>query len=668
MAMRWLLLLNLLVLLGLTTWTTRGVSAQTDYTEPYRPQYHFSASVGWLGDPNGMIRYNNLYHVFWWGHAVSPDLVHWEEQPRPMVGGDGSFDYFSGSVVVDEQNTAGFAQGDDVPLIAIYTMHDRATEEEAQGLSISHDATIFEYFDGNPVLDTGEQFFRDPQVWWDEENQRWLMVIALPARHKVSFYASPDLQHWEHLSDFGPVGARSEWWEVPDLFQLPVDGDPNNTRWVLLCGRGPNTVQYFIGDWDGTQFTLDPEANGYLLRGDGLPGTIFADFEAGLPDGWTVNGDAINVGDTLNLGLYRVTGLLGTRFLSTFIPAAPLGFTGQSTITSTMFTIEHSAINFLLAGGDYDEQAVVNLLVNGEVVRSATGAGDYLMRWVGWDVAEFNGQTAQIQIVDAVTAADAGFLNVDHILFSDVLMETGREHANWLDYGPDYYAVRAYRDYDGIEDRTVLMGWLGNWEYARWVPTTWGKGVLALPREIELRSTAGGLRIFQRPIPAFAALRGDPVEVATVALDGARPLTEFTPTRNTYEIDAEFAVTDPQARFGLRLAVAGRQSLTVGYDARTGNLFLDRTRPENGSVIPDFAKYVIAPLLPQAGVIRLHIYVDQSSVEVFANDGEVSLSAVMFPTATSTGIELFAEGGQAQLTRLQAWELASIWGNNPSAG
>jgi sucrose-6-phosphate hydrolase SacC (GH32 family) len=656
--MRGLLLVNVLVLLGLTAYV---VSAQTDYTEPYRPQYHFSASTGWLGDPNGMIRYNDLYHVFWWGHATSPDLVHWTEQRYPMAGADGSFDYFSGSVVVDEQNTSGLAQGESAPLIAIYTMHERATEAEAQGLSVSQDGITFEYFDGNPVLDTPEAVFRDPQVWWDADHQRWLMIIALPERHRVRFYASPDLQTWEHLSDFGPVGARANWWEVPDLIQVSVAGDPNTKRWVLMCGMGPNSVQYFVGNWDGTQFILDPEANGYLLRGDGLPGTVFADFEAGLPAGWTADGDAISVSDGTDLGLYRVSGWLGGGFLSTFTPGTAFGYRGTVTITSPEFTIEPSAINFLLAGTDDAEQAVVNLLVNGEIVRSATGAGDVLMRWVGWDVSEFNGQTAQLQIVDSTNSADAGFLNVDHILFSDVLMPSGREHANWLDYGPDYYAVRAYRDYDEAENRTVLMGWLGNWEYARWVPTTWGKGVLAMPREIELRTMPGGLRIAQRPIPAFETLRGDTVEVVNVDLDGVRPLTEFAPPRNTYELDVEFAVTDPAARFGLRLAISGRNGITVGYDARTGNLFLDRTRPENASVVPDFAKYVTAPLLPVDGRIHLHIYVDQSSVEVFADDGALVLSAVMFPSATSTGIELFAEGGTAQLTHLQAWELASIW-------
>jgi len=140
-----------------------------------------------------------------------------------------------------------------------------------------------------------------------------------------------------------------------------------------------------------------------------------------------------------------------------------------------------------------------------------------------------------------------------------------------------------------------------------------------------------------------------------------RPLTEFSPTRNTYEIEAVFAITDPAAKFGLRLAVNGRYGVSVGYDASTGELFIDRTQPENASVVPDFAQYVTAPLQSQDRFVRLHIYVDQSSVEVFANDGAVSMSAVMFPSADSTRIELFSEGGSARLTDLQAWKLDSVW-------
>lgn len=651
---------GLLALLSVNRWAK---AQTTDYSEIFRPQFHLSARSGWLGDPDGMIRYNNLFHVFWWGHAESSDLVHWNERPYPMVGDDGSFVYFSGSVVVDENNTSGFARGSSAPMIAIYTIHDKTTGEETQGLSVSHDATSFDFYDGNPVLDSDEAAFRDPQVWFDEAAGRWLMVITLPEKRMVSFYASADLKQWEHLSDFGPVGARSQLWEVPDLFRLPVDGDPNNMKWVLLSGMGPNREQYFIGDFDGTQFTLDPAANGYLLRGEGIPGTVFADFENGLPEGWTAEGDPIAVGAGDNLGFYKVTGTLGGGFLSTYTPDSLSGDRGQVTVTSPVFTIEQSAINFLISGGAHSNLTAVNLLVDGKVVRSASGDNTTQMKWVGWDVSEFAGQQAQIQIVDKYTAGDVGFLNVDHIVFSDTLMETGREHANWLDYGPDYYAVRSYRDYDNVEDRTVLMGWMGNWEYARDIPTSWGTGALALPREIELRSYAGGLKIVQKPIPALAALRGDEVQLEQLVLDGTRALSEFSPTRNTYELETAFTITDPAAKFGLRLAISDGYYITVGYDARTSNLFIDRTHPENGEFSGYFAKYITAPLQPQDGMVRLRIFVDQSSVEVFANDGDVTMTATILPDPGSTGIELFSENGAVTLESLRAWELASIWTN-----
>ena len=304
------------------------------YNQEFRPQFHLSAREGWLGDPDGMVRYNGIYHVFWWGHAVSSDLVHWQQLPSPMIGDDGSFIYYTGSVVVDKQNTSGFARRDTPPMIAIYTMHDKASGEETQGLSISHDHQIFSYYDQNPVLDSDESAFRDPTVFFHEPTHRWVMAITLPEKRKISFYASADLKHWEHLSDFGPLGARSQLWEVPDLFQMPVDGDSNRTAWVLMCGMGPNKVQYFVGDFDGTQFTLDPTANSYLMQGTGMPGEVFADFEDGLPDGWTVDGTAIGVGPAGKQGLYKIGGFLGSGFLSTYTPESESGDRGTVTVTS----------------------------------------------------------------------------------------------------------------------------------------------------------------------------------------------------------------------------------------------------------------------------------------------------------------------------------------------
>ena len=484
------------------------------YQQPYREQYHFSPAAGWIGDPDGMVRFNNLYHVFWWGHAESQDLVHWNERIQPMIGDNGSFVYYSGSVVVDRNNTSGLAvDPNQPPMIAIYTMHDKASNKETQGLSVSYDTKSFVFYDQNPVLTSERSAFRDPQVFYYTPTQRWIMVIALSDDRKVSFYASTDLKHWEHLSDFGPEGAISQVWEVPDLFQLSVDGDPNHKKWVLLCGMGPNREQYFIGDFDGQKFTLDPDLNGYL--------------HGSLP-----------------------------------------------------------------------------------------------------------------------------------------VSSNGSERANWLDFGADYYAVRTYRDYDNAENRVVSMGWLGNWEYANDVPTSWGKGALALPRELGLQTYAGGLRIVQHPIPALEGLRQTQVKIDQRVVNGVTPLSEFKPTRNTYEIDATFEITDPNAKFGIKTAVYGKDSygISVGYDAATSSLFLDRTNPEHGEFNSRFAKYMFAPLDAQDGKVRLHIFIDQSSIEVFANDGVLTMSALMFPSPESLGIDLFSENGDVTLAGLSAWQLDSIWG------
>ncbi|MBE7159111.1 MAG: glycoside hydrolase family 32 protein, partial [Rhodospirillales bacterium] len=223
--------------------------------EKYRPQYHFRPQKGWIGDPDGLVKWKGNYHLFWWGHAVSRDLVHWKELSYPMKGGNG-FTYFSGSVIIDKNNTAGFG---DSSMIAVYTEHKNDSVPEYQSISFSQDDSIFHYYQNNPVLDIGSNSFRDPQVFWYEPKRQWIMIVTNAQLHKESFYSSPDVKHWTHLSDFGPMGSYNSDWEVPDLFQLPVDGNFNQKKWVLSIGQGPNRMQYFLGDFDGTTFTPDAQ-------------------------------------------------------------------------------------------------------------------------------------------------------------------------------------------------------------------------------------------------------------------------------------------------------------------------------------------------------------------------------------------------------------------------
>jgi fructan beta-fructosidase len=253
------------------------------YTEPYRPQYHFSPRQNWTNDPNGLVFFEGEYHLFFqynpfgnvwghmsWGHAVSPDLVHWKELPVALPEENGIM-IFTGSTVIDHSNTSGFCLDGKPCMVAIYTGHTGKTETrpglQTQNLAFSNDrGRAWTKYPNNPVLNLNMADFRDPNVFWSEQAGRWIMAVSLPDEHKVAFYGSPDLKSWRHLSDFGPAGATSGQWECPDIFELPVDGDASKTRWVVKVGLNPGAIQggsgeqYFIGSFDGTRFVNDNPA------------------------------------------------------------------------------------------------------------------------------------------------------------------------------------------------------------------------------------------------------------------------------------------------------------------------------------------------------------------------------------------------------------------------
>jgi fructan beta-fructosidase len=248
----------------------------TEYKEQYRPQVHFSPAEHWTNDPNGMVFYKGIYHLFFqyypdgttwgpmhWGHAASKDLVHWQQQPTALF--PDSLGYiFSGSAVVDSNNTSGFGKDGRIPLVAIFTHHDPMGEKqghdnfqnESLAYSLDEGKTWVKYA-GNPVLhNPGIRDFRDPKVMWYAPLKKWVMTLA--TKDRVTFYASSDLKNWTRQSDFGAeAGAHGGVWECPDLFLLSLNG---KTYWVLLVSinpGGPNhgsATQYFIGQFDGEKF------------------------------------------------------------------------------------------------------------------------------------------------------------------------------------------------------------------------------------------------------------------------------------------------------------------------------------------------------------------------------------------------------------------------------
>ncbi|HLK63856.1 MAG TPA: glycoside hydrolase family 32 protein [Bryobacteraceae bacterium] len=252
----------------------------TSYDQPYRPQFHFSPLQNWTNDPNGLVYFDGEYHLFYqynpfgdvwghmsWGHAVSRDLMRWQELPVALREENGIM-IFTGSTVLDTHNSSGFCSGGKPCMVAIYTGHTPPAPPRAalqtQNLAYSNDhGRTWTKYSGNPVLDLHLSDFRDPHVFWSDQAKRWVMAVALPNDHKVLLYGSPDLKAWERLSEFGPAGATGGQWECPTLTEVPVEGSPRQTRWVLKVGLNPGGLQggsgeqYFVGDFDGMRFTND---------------------------------------------------------------------------------------------------------------------------------------------------------------------------------------------------------------------------------------------------------------------------------------------------------------------------------------------------------------------------------------------------------------------------
>ena len=251
----------------------------------YRPNFHFTPKKGWMNDPNGMFFYNGYYHLYFqhypdgttwgpmhWGHAISTDLFNWKEQPIALFPDNLGY-IFSGSAVVDYENTSGFGVDGKIPIIAIFTSHDPKKEKtgeidvENQSIAYSLDEGLtWTKYKDNPVLkNPGARDFRDPKVSWDKQRKRWTMVLA--AGQEIQFYISKDLKSWNKLTSFGEgIGNHGGVWECPDFFQLPVVGS-SEKKWVLLVSinpGGPNNgsaTQYFVGDFDGKNFVLDESFN-----------------------------------------------------------------------------------------------------------------------------------------------------------------------------------------------------------------------------------------------------------------------------------------------------------------------------------------------------------------------------------------------------------------------
>ncbi|WP_316818516.1 glycoside hydrolase family 32 protein [Pedobacter nyackensis] len=353
------------------------IQAQVQGAESYRPQFHFSPKKGWMNDPNGMIFLNGKYHLFFqhnpnattwgpmhWGHAISTDLVNWQEQKIALYP-DSLGTIFSGSAVIDKNNTAGFGKN---ALVAVFTHHDHKVEESKSGLPAQHQSLAYSMdegktwtkYSGNPVLRSpGLQAFRDPKVMWYEADKQWIMTLATGG--SATFYASKDLKSWNKVGEFGVgFGSPEGTWECPDLFSLPVNG---GQKWVLLSSlssgapNGGSGTQYFVGQFDGNTFTPDHKDVRWIDYGtDNYAGITWSNTgERKIFIGWMNNWTYANVipeqgwrgAATIarDLNLKQV----GNEFYLTSLPVKELnGMTGKTNV-----------IKNIQVKGDYDLSAKI---------------------------------------------------------------------------------------------------------------------------------------------------------------------------------------------------------------------------------------------------------------------------------------------------------------------
>lgn len=282
---------------GFTCWKNMQLSDTFDTVnrEKYRPVYHHTPAWGWMNDPNGMFYKDGVWHLYFqynpygsqwenmtWGHSTSTDLIHWTFQGAPIEA-DAWGTIFSGSAVVDHNNTAGFGKG------AVVAMYTSAGENQTQSIAYSNDnGQTFTKYDGNPVLTSNTPDYRDPHVFWNEDIKRWNMIMA-EGQH-MDIYSSADLKEWKLESQFGAeYGNHGGVWECPDLMKMKVRGT-DQYKWMLLCNINPggpfggSATQYFVGQFDGHKFTCEsaPEVTKWMDYGKDHYATVTFD---NAPDG-----------------------------------------------------------------------------------------------------------------------------------------------------------------------------------------------------------------------------------------------------------------------------------------------------------------------------------------------------------------------------------------------
>jgi fructan beta-fructosidase len=572
-----------------------------------------------------------------------------------------------------------------------------------------------------------------------KSQQRWVLTVSVSGKTQYfvgtfdgTTFRSPDA---EYTPPAGTVINDFEGTDYGDWITTGAAfGSGPSADGPEVTGRhGEKVVDSFGGADSATGtltspgFTISQRYINFLIGGgnhphveggsDGPPpGTTFADFEgATYGDGWTATGDFVGEGPVSS----TLPGQLGAKVLDTCVKSCD---PAVGTISSPDFTIGTDFIDLLVGGGNHPmsgtDPTAVNLVVDGNVVATATGKNSANLDWVAWDTSALKGRTGRIEVVDQRTA-DWGHLIVDNIVFSDVaagpwslettanlivdgkvvrsttgnngpgldwaswdlsdlqgkqaqirLVDTAladwghliadyfvaadqpalssAQRVRWIDQGNDFYAAVTFNDLP--QNERTMIGWMGNWDYANSTPTGIWRGQQSIPRRLSLQTVDARPTLISTPIDVSSLVKGTTRVKPTTITAGTHAL----PAAGRSLLIETTLAQGTATNFGIDVRVGDAQRVRIGYDTTTGELYLDRTQAGRSDFSPIFPAVHRAKLHLQNRELKLKIFVDSSSVEVFSADGQVSISDLVYPDPASTGVATFADGGTAQLNSFTA--------------
>lgn len=543
--------------------------------------------------------------------------------------------------------------------------------------------TLFDFEDGR----WGDwQVGNEPGNWKDGPWGTEPASGALPGQQDVSGYAGSRLVNGFHDGDW-PVGTLtspdftitrknlgfligggkrphvdgSQLGNEPpagrtlfDGFELPDGQNLADAGWSLTGdfepARNPSTQggENYLGakrintyeggpkgdDNTGTmtspEFTIDQDNLSFLIGGGkGENGNLAVEL---LVDNDVVRTASGSDDGLLNWKTWNVSALRGKQ--------ARLRINDRATGGWGHLTFDHPVLGPEPAQ-PHSVETSVNLVVDGRIVRSATGADSETLDWANWDVSELIGKRASVRIIDNARNG-WGHILADQFVATDTPTRSRLESYDWLDWGRDYYATVSFSGVPG--GRIVTMGWMNNWDYAEAIPTSTWRGAMTLPRELSLVRTARGPRLVQQPARQVDALaRRTTLRIRNEKVGGRQTLPVGG---DIVRIEAELSPGTAR-RFGLTVFGDATSQTTIGYDPSAGRLTVDRTASGNVGFHPSFPSVQEAPVPLQNGRLRLRLYLDRSSLELFAQDGGVTITDQVFPNAGADRIGVWAEGGTA---------------------